>query len=309
MENDIKTLKAFLSQDLTKADAVFELFQKIDGAKLFEGKREGDRFLFKKGTRDDRVTLVAHADTVFIGGTKQTIASKIVNGQEIISGTNPNVGIGADDRAGCAILWLLQNSGHNLLVLDGEETGCTGARYLMREQPDIKAEIEKSRFCLEFDRRGKDDYKCYEIPVPDKFKRYIEQKTGYKDAGNTSITDISVLCENICGVNFSVGYYNEHMPSESINVNEWLNTLNLTRGMLSEKIPQFSLDEQVRERMRKEKEERWSLSKNYIYTDYDSVDWEEWLNNYRTGKVVAQKEKPKGFKSLFRNPWEKDKDE
>ena len=33
-------------------------------------------------------------------------------------------GIGADDRAGCAILWLLKDSGHSLLVTNGEEIGC-----------------------------------------------------------------------------------------------------------------------------------------------------------------------------------------
>ena len=209
-ERDIKTLKAFLGCNLKNADAIFTQFEKLDGAKLYKGKIANERFLFRKGTREDAVTLVAHADTVFKGGTrfdypstssrnqyangldfyskyvlstynppksrpintKQTIVSKMVKGQEILAGSNRDVGIGADDRAGCAILWLLQNSGHNLLVLDGEESGCLGARFLMKDHPEIRAEIEKSRFCIEFDRHGKEDYKCYEIPVEDKFKRY-----------------------------------------------------------------------------------------------------------------------------------------
>ena len=254
--------------------------------------------MFKQGAREDRVTLVAHADTVFTGkrslygyggfydlqlddespafrprqiDTRQGIASSIVNGQEIIHGTNPNVGIGADDRAGCAILWLLQNSGHNLLITDAEEIGRIGAKYLMREHPAIIDEINKSRFAVEFDRRGADDYKCYEIPVEDEFKKYIEAKTGFKDAGTFSVTDISELCKDICGVNLSTGYYNEHTPRETLNVNQWLNTLNLIRNMLAEKIPTFSLDEQVRERLRQQREMMYKRTWTFDDQEYQSL--------------------------------------
>ena len=59
--------------------------------------------------------------------------------------------------------------------------------------------------------------------------KFIEDNTGYKDAGIFSSTDITVLCEKICGVNLSVGYYYEHFTIESLNFNEWLNTLNIAR--------------------------------------------------------------------------------
>jgi len=236
-ENDIETLKEFLSYDLKNADEVLARFETLDGAQKHQGKLPKERFVFKQGTREDAITLVAHADTVF--GEKQTIATSNFDGHEFIFGNNPNVGIGADDRAGCALVWLLANSGHHVLVLDGEEIGAVGAQFLMREHPKIREIINKSRFVLEFDRQGGNDYKCYQIPVSDEFKKYLETKTGFKDAGTTSFTDISVLCEKVCGANLSVGYYYEHTPIEMLNVNEWLNTLNLARQITNQKIPQF----------------------------------------------------------------------
>ena len=274
-DQDVKTLKEFLSYDMKNADEVLARFATLKGAEAYKGKLPKERFVFKPGTREDAITLVAHADTVFgefsfIGGVnpgyydqyglgdyfrqrgnqKQTITLQNIDGQEIIFGTNPNTGIGADDRAGCAIAWLLANSGHNILVLDGEEVGAVGAKFLMREHQQIRDAISKSRFVLEFDRQGGNDYKCYQIPVSDDFKGYIEAKTGFKDAGMTSFTDISVLCEKVCGANLSVGYYNEHTPNEFLNVNEWLNTLNLTRQLTSERIPQFNLDAGKAEKFR-----------------------------------------------------------
>jgi hypothetical protein len=52
-------------------------------------------------------------------------------------------GIGADDRAGCAILWLLKDLGHSLLITDGEEKGGIGSKWLMNdtENADIAEEI------------------------------------------------------------------------------------------------------------------------------------------------------------------------
>ncbi|MCL2755517.1 MAG: hypothetical protein FWE45_00485 [Firmicutes bacterium] len=340
-DNDVAVLKQFLSCDLTSADEVFSIFQQIPGMKLYQGDFEKDRFLFKQGTREDRVTLVAHADTVFTGGrslygygqsygyssydydffdfiadgfgfggyepvgksgrlapvikpkktnTKQTIRSMVINGQEMIFGENPEVGIGADDRAGCAILWLMQQSGHNILVTDGEEIGCKGASYLMQYHPDIRNEINSSRYIMEFDRQGEKDYKCYTIPVSDEFKRYIEEKTGFVDAGITALSDVAVLSRNVCGVNMSVGYYREHSSKECINVNEWLNTLNLTRQMLSEKIPEFSLDESVRERLRFQNRMlgRQTSMKTYGQTNgksYTLQDYPNIVRNYNTDKA------------------------
>ena len=73
------------------------------------------------------------------------------------------------------------------------------------------------------------------------FRKFIKDNTGYKDAGIFSSTDITVLCEKICGVNLSLGYYDEHTKLESFKFNEWLNTLNIARKMLAPKQKKFPL--------------------------------------------------------------------
>lgn len=239
---EVEVLKEFLSMNLNDASEVFNKFKAIPNAELYQGEHRGERFLFIKGTKEiDKLTLVAHADTVHSG--EQKILSGTVNGIEYLFGKNRKVGIGADDRAGCAILWLLVNSGHNILVMDGEEIGLRGARFLMNNYPEIVEEINKSKYVLEFDRLSNSDYKFYTVPVSYEFERYIKENTRYSDKLPGIYTDICELCQDVCGVNISVGYYNAHTPMEYINVNEWLQCLQIAKRLASqENIPDFSLD-------------------------------------------------------------------
>lgn len=159
----------------------------------------------------------------------------------IRSGTK-GVGLGADDRAGCAILWLLRELGHSMLVVSGEESGRLGSSMLMKSYPEIAAEINDSHcFAIEFDRRNGTDYKCYDVGSDD-FRRYVENVTGYREPDRTSYTDITVLCRRICGVNLSVGYHYEHTALEMLDVSEWRGTLEVSRKWLSSHIlPRFPL--------------------------------------------------------------------
>lgn len=159
-----------------------------------------------------------------------------------ISGENRAFGIGADDRAGCAILWLLRDMGHSLLILNGEESGQQGANYLKNECPSLFKEINQHNFALQFDRRNATDYKVYYLPVSQEFHQYIQQKTGYTEPNRSSCTDICTLCQDICGANLSIGYYNEHDSSEYLNVEEWYHTLSITRKMLAKRCPKFPMD-------------------------------------------------------------------
>ncbi len=182
-----------------------------------EGRRQ---FLYRPGTRNDRVLLVAHADTVWESG-RQEIASE--NG--IIR--NRKGGLGADDRAGCAVVWLLRDLGHSLLIVDGEESGRQGSRWLMEANADIGNEINDTHnFVIEFDRRNGRDYKCYDVGTPE-FRHYIEAVTGYSEPDRHSYTDIGILCREIPGANLSVGYRNEHTEQECLVVEEWRHTLDL----------------------------------------------------------------------------------
>lgn len=235
----LETLTEFLSYPLNSTEEILARFATLPNAEWKKGTGAQQQFVFVPGIREDAATLVAHADTVF-DIADHTFALK----DGVIRSTTPNCGLGADDRAGCAILWLLKDSGHHLLVTDGEEHGQIGAKWLVNYNPDIAEILHKSSFMVQFDRRHGSDYKFYNIPVSDEFEDFIEHSTGYTNAGKRAFTDIVTLCNNsesCCGVNLSVGYYDEHTSYETLNIAEWTNTLNVTEQMLANPLPRFPL--------------------------------------------------------------------
>ena len=236
-------LHHFLHLPVSTSEPVFARFRHLRGA--IESHGEGKQgYLYVPGTRPDRCLLVAHADTYFDqayredSGDAALEACVVRDGGVYRSGTNA-CGIGADDRAGCAMLWLLRNSGHSLLVLDGEEHGQIGAHFLEASNPRLFDEINRHTFMLQLDRRGASDYKTYGIPVTADFLSFIERETGYVRTEGTGKTDIGTLCRDVCGVNLSVGYYNEHHPEETLVVAEWERTLNIVRTMLDKDLARF----------------------------------------------------------------------
>jgi len=247
--NEQDILLEFLIQPLDKADAIFNKFLTVPNAKLFKGNNPGERFLFIKGYRPDAATLVAHADTVFDVSGEHEI---IVEGDIIRSG-NSDYGIGADDRAGCAMLWLLKDLGHNILICDYEESthndargNCTGSKYLMKEHRDIAQLINLSSFVFEFDRRlayevRKEHYTCYGLPVTNEFRAFIENNTGFTDDDKSGYTDIIVLCRDVCGANICVGYAHAHSTKEIISISAFQNTYGCMRKLLSQELNRFPM--------------------------------------------------------------------
>ena len=238
---DRKVLERFLGMPISNSAEVFEMFRTLPG--VIERHGEGKQgYLYVPGTRSDRCILAAHADTVFDFVYKNEFyENTFVFEDGIYRGTNENASFGADDRSGCAILWLLREMGHSLLILDGEEHGQIGAHYLADTNPELFNEINDHSFIIQFDRRGSNDYRYYRIPVTDEFVEYIESETGYKLAEGTGRTDIVALCRDICGVNLSVGYYDEHRPTERLVYSEWENTLNIARKMLARPLIKYPL--------------------------------------------------------------------
>lgn len=246
----VRELVRFLNFSIYSAEPVLDEFSKLNNA-----VREGfgsSQFVYVPGTRPDRVVLVAHADTVWDNSHYTTY--------------NRDIGIGADDRAGCAILWLMKDSGHSLLVLNGEESGMIGADYLIEHCPKIKEEINSHQFMVELDRRNAKDFKCYNVGTPE-FREYLKTELkGYKEPDVYSFTDIVTLCHNIPGVNLSVGYYNEHTGKEYINVNEWYDTFATVKQWLSKKnLPKFDYV----------KQSKYSMYSSYEYygREYDDFDY------------------------------------
>ncbi|CAK0757882.1 conserved hypothetical protein [Gammaproteobacteria bacterium] len=237
---DIDILQEFLKMPLENTEDVFEKFLLIPGA-IHRGHGL-EQFVFVNGKRKNKVVLVAHADTVW--DSFYTFREHEIQDiyQENGIFRNRNGGLGADDRAGCAILWLLKDSGHSLLITNGEEGGRMGSRWLMNENQDI-AEIinQEHQFAIQLDRRGDRDFKCYSVGTND-FRAYIEEATGYTEPDRRSFTDIVTLCNDMCGVNLSIGYQNEHSEDEYLVKSDWENTLELCRTWLSnEELPRFTL--------------------------------------------------------------------
>ena len=239
-QNDaLSELERFLQLRIDTPQQVFDIFRTLPGAVEKHGSgRKG--FLYVPGTRKDRCLLAAHADTYFDRSYLSiTATGEVLCKNGIYFSGSAHYGLGADDRAGCAILWLLRNSGHSLLITDGEEHGQIGAHYLREEFPELFRELNGHSFILQLDRRNADDYKCYDIPVTKNFLRYIEAETGFVRAESPGRTDIVTLCDTVCGANLSVGYRKEHTVEETLCVSEWLHTLDVVRQMLEKPLTRY----------------------------------------------------------------------
>ncbi len=245
MNNDVKILTEFLEIPIASSDGVFDKFSDIPGA-VIRGQGK-ERFLYIPGKRTNKVLLVAHADTVWDKHYDDTFdyEQELIYENGFIRPGTTNCGIGADDRAGCAILWLLKDSGHSLLITDGEEHGSIGSYWLMNEpeNKDVSDSINQDhQFAIQLDRRNGKDFKCYSVGT-DKFRQYVSKKTGYTEPDRSAGTDIVELCRDITGVNLSVGYHNEHTEDEYLDLFEWQGTLNLCREWLAEEeLPRFKKD-------------------------------------------------------------------
>ena len=242
---DIDLLKEFLEFPVWSSKPVFDKFKSIDNHIFREsGENDKQRFLFINGRKENKAVLIAHADT-YCDKSKIAYNQKhFVKDEDgyfvALNEAGEKTLLGADDRAGCAILWALKDSGHSILVTDGEETGLIGSGWLIKNNPDIAELLNRHQFMIQFDRRNSTDYKCYYVGT-DEFRKYIEQNTNYIEPDRSSRTDICKLCTDICGVNFSVGYYEEHTVKEKIDYNQWLHTLNMARKLLSQDLPRFKL--------------------------------------------------------------------
>ena len=238
-----RVLEELLSFPIEDSSKVIERFASLPNA-IYHSDKEKRNFVYVPGKRKDRALLIAHADTVwdkmYFDNDNINQALTFENG--VYSGTKKDFGIGADDRAGCAILWLLKDMGHSLLITDGEETGRIGAFHIKEQYPEIFKELNQHSYMVQLDRRNASDYKCYRLPVTKEFKDFIEKETNYTDAGVTAFTDIVTLCSEICGVNLSVGYYNEHSSSEILVFDEWYHTLEVVHNMLNKEQKRFPLD-------------------------------------------------------------------
>ena len=234
-ESDCAVLKDFLSLP-HRSEILLERFAALPEFVRKKGN-EKEGFVYFPGTRKNKVLLIAHAATV---GDPDIEAALEDAGETLRNAAGI---LGAEDRAGCAMLWLLRESGHGLLITDGEEGGSFGAKFMKEKFPEMFDEINgEFQFMIQIDRCGSEDFKCYKVGT-DAFRSYVNSKTGFTEPGILRGTDIVHLCRDICGVNLSCGYHEEHTENEYIVKKEWHNTLELLRKWLAEEdLPKFALN-------------------------------------------------------------------
>ena len=180
------------------------------------------------------IALVAHMDTVF----KTPVSNLYYDRQKNVL-WSPE-GLGADDRAGVfAILKILQ-AGYrpSVIFTTDEEKGGLGANELGK----TPCPIPNLKYLIELDRRGINDCVFYDCYCP-QFIQYVESFGFFERYG--SFSDISFLMEewDICGVNLSIGYENEHSYSETLHVDPMFDTIRKVIKMISESdIPEFKYE-------------------------------------------------------------------
>jgi hypothetical protein len=195
-----------------------------------------DTWFYKKG--ESNVTLVGHIDTSH--EKRWNVKTEIWNPVTYKFDPRPNSceirntslyydnkrqtfwspdGLGADDRAGVFLMLHAYNAispKPNLLFTDLEESGGQGAQDAAKE---LKDELLTADLFIEWDRKGANDAVFYR-DEPDDFRKYI-CSFGFKEEKG-SFTDVAILSREleICAVNLSVGYYDQHTFSERLDVRE-----------------------------------------------------------------------------------------
>lgn len=184
---------------------------------------------------DIPIALVAHTDTVFPLPPRKVYYDREENVMWAQGGA------GFDDRAGVfMILQILQHTKlrPHIILTTGEEKGGIGA-YALTERFTGKHPFKELKYIIQLDRQGANDCVFYDCINRD-FINYVSSFGFVERIG--SFSDISFLCPiwEVCGVNLSVGYYDEHSPNEILCVSDYFNTFQKVKKMLmAQNIPNF----------------------------------------------------------------------
>lgn len=236
-----QTLEEFLSYPLHTADDIFARFESIPGAIAGRGDNALERYVCIPGNRKNKLVLVAHTDTVWDDAYGKPAQTTVCFENGYYRSTNPDCGIGADDRAGCAMLWVLRDCGHTILLVNGEEKGKHGARFLRKSNPTLFRFLNRHQFMMELDWRGTGQCLYNQVDYTTRFHKYITKTLGFQDNEQPGGCDLQILCHRICGVNIGVGYHNWHNPKEFLCLSEWENTLSCLTHFLQLQHPRFKV--------------------------------------------------------------------
>ena len=218
-DKDYKLLKSLCGLTESNTYATMEAFLRKAGYKVEAEKN----YMLAFG--ETPVALVAHMDTVFPHAPYDFFYDR----EEGVI-WSPD-GAGFDDRAGIfAIVKLVQSGFRPTIILTlGEEHGGIGAYELITKYPEAPMKL---KYLIELDRQGVDDCVFYKTKNRD-FVDYV-RRFGFRYATGT-FSDISIISPawQICSVNLSIGYVEEHSYTEHLYVRFMLSTINKVKNMIA----------------------------------------------------------------------------
>ena len=235
-------LGEFLSFPVNSAENIFSRFERLPGAISGKGATPLQRYVCIPGVKENKLVLIAHADTVWDDAYGHSANAAVCYENGIFKSANPDCGIGGDDRAGCAMLWALRNSGHTILLVNGEEKGKHGAKYLKKSNPALFRQLNQHRFMIELDWQGTGGCLYHQVDYTKQFHAYITNTLGFQDDCKKGGCDLQILCQRICGVNIGVGYHKQHSPKEYVSLEEWENTYRCLCSFLERAHPRFAIN-------------------------------------------------------------------
>lgn len=195
-------------------------------------------YVYREGTSG--ILLVGHADTVWKDRISEPVLYKncilpkhILEQEGIQEGINitkifsRKYGIGADDRAGLALMFkILSSQDHSFIITTEEETGL-GPPIIGYE---LAGFIDKHNFAVEFDRKGNNHFVCYNGDGK-RFKNFIKKNTGFREETGSG-SDI-IMCEKLINsINVSTGYKYQHTPREMLVIDWWYHTYEIFSNFL-----------------------------------------------------------------------------
>lgn len=174
----------------------------------------------KKKTFDYVPMLCVHTDTIKrneVFKLKEQSMFKVVSAENSV--------LGADDRAGCWIASELMdyNFEVSFLICDLEEVGGKGSYEASQDDVVYEYIVDNVSSFIGLDRRGARELALYGYESQDFMRDVVDYFVlgGYEE-GIGSFTDASNLARvfNLCCLNLSIGYYNEHTYREYLNIDE-----------------------------------------------------------------------------------------
>lgn len=220
---------------------IMQEFHTLNNSSISVLSDDNEGFVYIPGKRNDRVLLVSSLEFEL----NQTKQEELIfeNGNYKTSKQKSYLDIAT---ASSAILYLLKDSGHSLLIMNNDLyfPHFSVVNVINYQHKDFFEEFNAHQYILEF---------SYEYPksigftpsTTQNFKNFIEDNTRFFEEKRLFHSSINELCERICGANVSAGYHKNKRKGLFLNLAEWEHTLNVFRNFLKEPQPQFPLFDYV----------------------------------------------------------------